>query len=551
MKALKTLLSAVFMAALMGLSYGQPNIVSYEYFIDTDPGQGNGTLVEIPAEQQGTAHLQNITIPANAMEGLSDGLHKVGVRAKDAVGDWSVAFVRNLIVGEDTALQTVPDIVAAEYFFNIDPGVGNGTTIDLTGKTGTSINITDTIPVQTMDALSLGFHNLVIRTQDADGDWSVAFSRRIERVEPPSVERAEPKVDRIEYQWLIEGEGEQAGQFLPVGEIGTLTPDEPAQTISFSEVVDLSELPGGGVEAKLRMTPFDTAGNEGWTEFKNITIVWLDDDNDMLPNQWEELYEGFDPQTPNDPTADTDGDGLTDFEEFQNNTDPNNKDSDGDNVFDGAEILLAEYGFDPAVNNSDILAKFEEAASGTGIFATLVQDTINEVIASPNVYNLFTQTQVNSAADAARAIVNVATRVEVGSEEIVIPGLTVLGNGKKMLIRAVGPKLADLDVEIPLPDPKLQVFRSRFEGNPPDLLVEVDDWVEEGSDVEGLNAAMESVGAFPLEQVDIFQGRTFLTEDTKSAAVLLTLDIGVYTIHVSSADGGEGEVLIEVYEVYE
>jgi hypothetical protein len=32
---------------------------------------------------------------------------------------------------------------------------------------------------------------------------------------------------------------------------------------------------------------------------------------------------------------------------------------------------------------------------------------------------------------------------------------------------------------------------------------------------------------------------------------LLTLDIGVYTVQVSSADGGTGEVLVEVYEVTE
>ena len=92
---------------------------------------------------------------------------------------------------------------------------------------------------------------------------------------------------------------------------------------------------------------------------------------------------------------------------------------------------------------------------------------------------------------------------------------------------------------------------SRADGSPPDLLVEVDDWTEEGSDVEGINAAIDAVGAFPLEQVDLFQGRPYLTEDTKSAAIVMTLDIGVYTVHVSSADGGEGEVLIEVYEVLE
>ena len=40
-----------------------------------------------------------------------------------------------------------------------------------------------------------------------------------------------------------------------------------------------------------------------------------------------------------------------------------------------------------------------------------------------------------------------------------------------------------------------------------------------------------------------------MTDDTSSAAALVTLDVGVYTVQVSSADEGVGEVLVEVYEV--
>ena len=40
-----------------------------------------------------------------------------------------------------------------------------------------------------------------------------------------------------------------------------------------------------------------------------------------------------------------------------------------------------------------------------------------------------------------------------------------------------------------------------------------------------------------------------MTDDTSSAAALVTLDVGVYTVQVSSAADGVGEVLVEVYEV--
>ena len=42
-----------------------------------------------------------------------------------------------------------------------------------------------------------------------------------------------------------------------------------------------------------------------------------------------------------------------------------------------------------------------------------------------------------------------------------------------------------------------------------------------------------------------------MTYDISSAAAIVTLDVGVYTVQVSSADEGTGEVLVEVYEITE
>ena len=70
------------------------------------------------------------------------------------------------------------------------------------------------------------------------------------------------------------------------------------------------------------------------------------------------------------------------------------------------------------------------------------------------------------------------------------------------------------------------------------------------ADVAAINAAMATAGAFPLEPVADFQGNPLPTDDTKSAATLITLSTAVYTVVVTSADGGEGDVLVEAYEVY-
>ncbi|MBT3483511.1 MAG: leucine-rich repeat domain-containing protein, partial [Opitutales bacterium] len=178
-----------------------------------------------------------------------------------------------------------------------------------------------------------------------------------------------------------------------------------------------------------------------------------------------------------------------------------------------------------------------------------------DVTASPSAYDLHTSTELAEATAVARTIVNVSARVNLGAEETVIPGFVVLGESKQLLIRAIGPKLADLGVPSPLPDPTMTIYRTRYDGQPNDVVAIIDDWKEQpeqadGADVAAINAAMATAGAFPLEPVADFQGNPLPTDDTKSAATLITLSVGVYTVVVTSADGGEGDVLVEAYEIY-
>jgi len=172
-----------------------------------------------------------------------------------------------------------------------------------------------------------------------------------------------------------------------------------------------------------------------------------------------------------------------------------------------------------------------------------------DVTVSPSAYDLHTSTELAEATAAARTIVNVSARVDLGESEIVTPGFVVLGEQKKLLIRAVGPKLADLGVGSPLPNPTMTDYKTRYDGNPPDVVATIDDWKTDNDNVSEIVSAMSSAGAFPLEPTETFQGRPFMTDDTSSAATLVTLDIGVYTVQVSSADDGAGEVLVEVYEI--
>ena len=153
-----------------------------------------------------------------------------------------------------------------------------------------------------------------------------------------------------------------------------------------------------------------------------------------------------------------------------------------------------------------------------------------------------------ASSESSADLVNLSTRGFVDAGETVTVGFTVIGASQQLLIRAVGPKLADLGVSSPMADPQFTIFRTDYTQSPP-AQIEVgvaDDWVEEN--VAQLSATMAYVGAFPLEVTE-FQGTSYDTVDTTSSAVTGSLGEGVYTIQVSSHDGGAGEVLIEVYTV--
>src|SRR6266545_2787671 len=59
--------------------------------------------------------------------------------------------------------------------------------------------------------------------------------------------------------------------------------------------------------------------------------------------------EAFDPTDPLDGARDSDGDGLSNYQEFLRGTDPSNPDSDGGGASDGWEV---SYGLDPS-NRAD------------------------------------------------------------------------------------------------------------------------------------------------------------------------------------------------------
>ena len=64
-----------------------------------------------------------------------------------------------------------------------------------------------------------------------------------------------------------------------------------------------------------------------------------DDDNDLMPDDWEKLYTGLDPLV-NDADKDLDRDQLTNYEEFEQGSDPSNRNDPNLRTFPWIPFLL-------------------------------------------------------------------------------------------------------------------------------------------------------------------------------------------------------------------
>ena len=94
-----------------------------------------------------------------------------------------------MILSINTAFAQI--VNKAEYFFDTDPGPGNGTPIPISTP-GESVSFPAQIPIN----LSPGFHWLGIRVKDSDGKWSL-FQRKDFYVSQPGTDL--PIITKAEY----------------------------------------------------------------------------------------------------------------------------------------------------------------------------------------------------------------------------------------------------------------------------------------------------------------------------------------------------------------
>ncbi len=198
--------------------------------------------------------------------------------------------------------------------------------------------------------------------------------------------------------------------------------------------------------------------------------------------------------------------------------------------FPAGEIVSAEWHKDSSTLpvSTPVLDIATATPEDSGRYFVVLKRSNNETWTSDPV-------TIRVVAPVRQQLLNLSSRATISpANPTLISGFVVasaagkLNETKTFLIRAVGPTLATLGVAKPLAAPRLALFRAdgsaiRF----PDARI---------PESVTTDQVATRVGAFPLGSPN-------------DKAFLLDLPAGAYTAHVTSADGGSGDALLEIYEV--
>lgn len=143
-------------------------ITTIEYYLDTEPGTGNGKTVTVTSGNtiNETFSLDLFTTNDDVPTVLTD-FHFIYFRAKNQNNTWGLYDKKNFYVSEVfTPVNTT--ITNAEFFVDTDPGIGNASAITLPVANGNQYAFDITAP-----SLTEGDHLLYIRIKNSSNIWSL------------------------------------------------------------------------------------------------------------------------------------------------------------------------------------------------------------------------------------------------------------------------------------------------------------------------------------------------------------------------------------------
>jgi hypothetical protein len=141
-----------------------------EYFVNTDPGLGKGTLMSLSTDEEIT---QTVSIPASE---LQFGLNKLGLRLKTTFEDGRKAYSPTMLRYVYRYHAEDAETSAIEYFVGKDPGIGKGVRVPI--EPDEEGNVTFDIPET---ALRFGLNTLGLRLISTHNGGQYSYSPTVLR----------------------------------------------------------------------------------------------------------------------------------------------------------------------------------------------------------------------------------------------------------------------------------------------------------------------------------------------------------------------------------
>lgn len=207
------------------------NLRSLEYYVDKDPGVGNGRAVTLPTSSEASSFQFQADL-----SGLPPGFHRIFVRSFDMNSKHSFLswiFFDNYILPPYSTSASSGNLVSLEYYFDADPGFGNGKPIALPASTDAAAQA---IAVD-ITGLTPGVHRIFIRSKDINGKWSLINFSQFDNtaLNPyPSAPAAAPPIGEMEYYFDADpgfGKGNPI-TFAAGTDISNFSVDIPLNTLS-------------------------------------------------------------------------------------------------------------------------------------------------------------------------------------------------------------------------------------------------------------------------------------------------------------------------------